>query len=193
MNSKSPIFATLISSFSAVSLALDPIINFKDNYAIDPDDKILKRSADINGDGHNETFLVLKSAYSEDKDSNNTPAWNVYLSIENGSNAIRSKGIQDSDDENDSIGVGGLPDIDTDLCHVGQIAEISKHGIVTVKYKSHHPLDGETAIIYAYTVEEDHLKQHQLAEFDSSEVNEIFNKYLAEDKKTTIAVTEIDP
>lgn len=81
----------------------------------------------------------------------------------------------------------------TTLCFVGQITELGKRGIVSMVRKTHRPLDGETITIYAYTIEGDHLKKHQLAQYEEGENNAVFDKYLAEDKRTHVQLQEIDP
>ncbi len=193
MNTKLIIFIVYTASFLTTSSAIDPVADFKTNFTIEPGDKILKWQIDINGDGYNEIFLTLKSNHDKDKEDNDIPAWDVYLSDENGSNVIRSKGIQDPGDEPDSIGLGGLPCIDIESCFIGQITEISKRGIVTMRIKN--PREGESiGEIYAYTIEGDHLKQTELAQYVIAEGHHpLFYKYLSDDKKTTITVTEIDP
>lgn len=193
MNSKLPISTSFLLLLALTSCAIDPVLDYKNNTEIQPNDKILKWEKDINGDGHNEILLALKSDYDDARKNHDIPAWEVYFANEDGSDFSVSKGIQDQHDEPNSVGVGGLPDIDTELCYIGQITEIGKHGIITMKIRN--PREGESiGEIFAYTIEGDHLKQIELAQYIIIEgPHPLFTKYLEDDKKTTIAVTELDP
>ena len=75
---------------------------------------------------------------------------------------------------------------------IGQITEINRFGVVSLDIQN--PKEGPSlATIWAYTWEGDHLKRQKLAEYQSSEENPIFNKYLAEDKRTVLQVQQVTP
>lgn len=194
MNSSRIIFTgILLSMISAEASIIDPVVDFKSKTTIAINDKILKWQADINGDGHDETFLSLKSNNDDDAKNRNVPAWSVYLSSQNGYDVTPSAGIQDQEDPPDSLGVGGLADIDVDSCFIGQITELGKRGIVTMRIDN--PREGESiGKIYAYTIEGDHLKRTELAQYIIVQgPHALFVKYLAEDKRTRVQLHEIDP
>jgi hypothetical protein len=74
---------------------------------------------------------------------------------------------------------------------VGQIAELGKRGIVTIRYNNPRE-DPSIGIILAFTVEADRLKRTELARFTvSTTPHALFTKYLADDKRTVITPVEI--
>ena len=169
----------------------DPIQNFKAGLTIASGDKILKWEVDVDGDDHKEMLLCLKSDYDKEKGDHEPQPWDFYIA-ENSDTAAytKSKGTEERPNE---LSMDDIPQIDADACFVGQITELGKKGIVTMRHNN--PREGPTInVIYAYTIEGDHLKRTELARYeDSTTPHALFTKYLADDKRTVITPIEITP
>jgi hypothetical protein len=60
--------------------------------------------------------------------------------------------------------------------------------------KIDNPREGESvATIYAYTVEGDHLKYTQLAQYTPGQNNAVFDQYLKDNVRTQVQLQEITP
>lgn len=175
---------------SAASVA-DAVLNFKTEHTIVAGDKILKIEIDVNGDGKNETLLSLKSDFEKEKENHEPTGWSFYIR-ENTPAAAFTKSLGTETTPNE-LSVDDIPQIDHELCFVGQITELDKRGIVTIRYNN--PREGPSiGIIYAYTIEGDHLKKTELARFPVSNTpHALFTKYLADDKRTVITPVELTP
>jgi len=188
---------TLIFCFKfALALAVaasvpDAVLSFKTEHTIDAGDKILKIEIDVNGDGKNEVLLSLKSDHEKEKENHEPAGWTFYIR-ENTPSIAFSKSLGTETKPNE-LSVDDLPQIDPLRCFVGQITELGKRGIVTIRYNN--PREGPSiGIIYAYTIEADHLKKTELARFPVSDTpHALFTKYLADDKRTVITPVEIAP
>jgi len=168
----------------------DPIADFKTGLTISPGDQIKKWACDLNGDGQNEVLLCLKSDYDQAEQLNQSPAWCVYIADASGGTFTKATGTST---ETNTLSVGDLPQIDPDVCFTGPISEVGKRGIVAISYVT--PRSGiTTATIYAYTIEGDHLKRTQLAQYDPDKGdNAVFKKYLADDKRTQVTLLDVTP
>lgn len=179
--------ATLISLMGAsCAQVASPVQDSTAGLQVEPGDKIVKWESDVDGDGKTEVFLSLKSDMA-DPEADQPSSWDAYIGQNEGYS--KPNGIDRGDGEIGQI----LPDIDIDRCYVGVIDELGKRGVVSREFKSPHPLDGGTVTVYAYTIEGDHLKKHQLAQFEECDANPVYAKYLADSKKTTVTLTELDP
>lgn len=171
------------------SPALDTIANFKAGQVIEFGDKILKWQGDLNGDGKDDLFYSLKSDFKESVKNLDPPSWVFYLSNSAGTDYLAAPDLKEA---NGDIG-GELPVIDPARCFVGQITELGKKGIVSMRYldpREGPPID----IIYAYTIEGGYLKKTELARYESSTTpHPLFAKYLADGKRTVITPVEIIP
>jgi hypothetical protein len=169
--------------------AIDAITDFKNGLLIPAGDKILKWEIDMDGDSKNELFLTLKSDSQEAKERNDVESWVLYQPIAANGTYQECKGVSGTLGSVSSI----LPQIDHERCFIGVIDELEKKGIVTIRYNN--PREGPSiAIIYAYTIEGDHLKKTELVRYpDSTTPNALFNKYLADNKRTVVIPVEIDP
>ena len=148
---------------------------------------VMKWEADINGDGKSEVFLSLKDEYDQDVASDRSPGWFVYIADAAGTSYNQSTGIKDQGE--DSIGAA-VPMIDLNACFVGQVSELGQRAIVTMQIDN--PRVGESiARIYAYTIEGDHLKRTKLAEYNPTQTNALFDKYLKDGKRTVITPVEV--
>jgi hypothetical protein len=183
-------YASLIFLYGITTVyALDPTTSFKTDLVIGAADKILKWQGDLNGDGKNDLFYSLKSD-SEDAIKNlNPPSWFLYLSNAAGTDFLVSPELKEA---NGDVG-GELLEIDPLMCFCGQITELGKKGIATMRRIN--PREGPTInIIYAYTIEEGYLKKTELARYvDSTTPHALFAKYLADNKRTVIVPVEITP
>lgn len=150
---------------------------------------IIKWEADINGDGKLEVFLSLKKDYDDEIAEERMPAgWFVYFADTGSNTYTQSVGIKEAGE--DAIGVGVLPMIDLKVCFVGLVTELGKHAVVTEWIDN--PRAGESiARIYAYTIEGDRLKRTKLAEYDPTQTNALFDKYLKDGKRTVITPVEV--
>jgi hypothetical protein len=190
MNKKLFILFNIIISLSTEKLlAIDAITDFKNGLLIPAGDKILKWEIDMDGDSKNEIFLTLKSDSLESKERNDVEGWVLYQPIAANGTYQECKGVSDTLGSVSSI----LPQIDHERCFVGLIDELGKRGIMTIRYNN--PREGPSiAIIYAYTIEGDHLKKTELVRYpDSTTPNAKFTKYLADNKRTVIVPVEVTP
>jgi hypothetical protein len=189
------VVATLLFNFTfaggVTASVTDTVLDFKTNHTILVGDKILKIDFDVNGDGKNEALLTLKSDFENDKENHEGTGWNFYIR-ENTSPVAFSKS-SGTETKPDQLSVDDIPQIDHERCFIGVIDELEKKGIVTIRYNN--PREGPSiAIIYAYTIEGDHLKKTELVRYpDSTTPNALFNKYLADNKRTVVIPVEIDP
>jgi hypothetical protein len=184
MNTK---LATLVIIASALSNVIgsisDPVLDFKVGLTIANGDKLLKWQLDVNGDSYKEVFLCLKSDFDKEVEEKQPQPWDVYKG-QNLAGGLFLKSIGVEEIPNTISGI--LPDIDVTRCFVGEITELGKNGILTIRHIN--PREGQTInIIYAYTFESDHLKQTELIRYeDSSTPHILFRKYLADDKRTIV-------
>lgn len=178
-------------SFPEVTTASIPdvIIDFKTDLIIPDGDKILKWEIDINGDNHKEILLCLKSDFNKEKENHEPQSLDFYIASATEGEYAKPEGIEIRPEVIARI----LPDIDIEVCFVGEITELGKRGIVTMR--TDNPREGESiGKIYAYTIEGDHLKRTELAQYVIVEgPHALFTKYLADGKRTIIQMTEIDP
>lgn len=179
--------------FRAIVMASvpDAVLDFKMEHTIAADDKILKIEIDANGDGNKEVLLALKSDFEKEKENHEPAGWSFYIRANTLAVAFsKSLGTENKPEE---LSVDDIPQIDHERCFVGKITELGKPGIMTIRYNN--PREGPTiGLIYAYTIEGDHLKKTELAKFPQSTApHALFTKYLADDKRTVITPVEISP
>jgi hypothetical protein len=181
----------LNNAMTAYAGIANPIIDYKNFYTISTSDKILKWESDINGDGRNEVLLCLKSDYNTEKENRQPSGWDFYIS--NSIGAVSYTKSTGTETKPDQLSVDDIPQIDHERCFIGVIDELGKKGIMTIRYNN--PREGPSiAIIYAYTVEGDHLKKTELVRYpDSTTPNAKFTKYLADNKRTVIVPVEVTP
>jgi hypothetical protein len=182
------LFGVLALPIFLLASTTNPVNDFKIGLTIPSGDKILKWAADINGDGRYEVFLSLKSDFDSAVADHDSTGWHVYIAENTGSSYWRPEGIELTPGTISLIS----PDIDTDACYVGQITQLGKSGVVTMRIKN--PRSGESvATIHAYTIEGDHLKSTQLAQYQPGVSNAVFDQYLKENVRTRVQLQEIDP
>ena len=181
---------TLFLPVLAFSQIANPVNDFKTGLKIPPDDRILKWECDVNGDGKKEVLLVLKSVFFGDMQNHEPPGWSFYIANASGSDYTRSTGTVR---KHKTLSVDDLPLIDPEACFVGQITELGKRGIVTMRIDN--PRDRESVgIIYAYTIEGDHLKRTELARYTIVEgPHALFTKCLKDGKRTVVTPVKLDP
>lgn len=184
------LFVILTTPVFTYSQVADPIADFKTTLVIPPSDKILKWAADVDGDGKVEIFLSIKSDFNEDVKNHEPQGWLIYFSQTPGNAFWKSAGTEASPGQ---LGVGDIPQIDIAACFVGQITELGKRGIVTMRINNPRA-DPAIAIVYAYTIEGDHLKRTELGRYDPAQTpSALFQKYLAADKRTQVQLQELAP
>lgn len=169
----------------ATAQVTNPVAHFE---SLGPDiQPVLKWEADINGDGKNEVFLSLKDEHDQDVAADRSPGWFLYIADATGTSYNPSTGIKEQGD--DSVGAA-VPMIDLEACFVGQVSELSQRAIITMQIDN--PRVGESiAHIYAYTIEGNHLKRTKLAEYNPTQANALFDKYLRDGKRTVITPVEV--
>jgi hypothetical protein len=151
---------------------------------------LLKWQADINGDGKSETFLTRKEYYDEEIAVNMPPSWEVFIASAVANTFTESTGMLDQGEDPNSFAPGSVPQIDVKACFVGQVTELGCHALITMQIDN--PRAGESiARIYAYTIEGDHLKRTKLAEYNPTQTNALFDKYLKDGKRTVITPVEV--
>lgn len=183
-----PIFALVaVLGQSACAQIIDPVSHFRSTSS-EPSAKLMKWTADINGDGKSEVFLSNKEDYDADVAAETPASWFVFFPSQTGNTFTESSGIQEAGE--DSVGVGGLAAIDPNACFVGQVSELGKHALVTQQIDNPR-VGNPVARIYAYTIEGDHLKRTKLAEYDATQNNALFDKYLKDGKRTIITPVEV--
>jgi len=190
-NMKSQTFAlalVIIAGQSSCAQIVDPIAHFR-NTSNEPSAKLVKWTADINGDGKPEVFLANKEDYDASVAADVPVGWFVFVASQNEGTYAESTGIQEAGE--DSIGVGGLPRVNLKACFVGQVSELGKSALLTEQIDNPR-VGNPIARIYAYTIEGDHLKRTKLAEYDATKENPLFDKYLNDGKRTVITPVEIN-
>jgi hypothetical protein len=165
----------------------DPVADYKQEKKLDPSDILYRWECDINGDGKNEVFLVLRESFKEDREDRQTPSWRVYIADSNGMGYVRSTGT----DIGQEI-TPALPQIDPDHVFVGYIEEIQKHGLVTITANASRTGE-EMSHIVAYVVESDYLKRISLSESEAATRSTLYEKYLVGEKRTHLQLQEVAP
>ncbi len=181
--------AAIAAPVLALAQIANPIADFKTGLTISSGDKILKWECDVNGDGKNEMLFTLKSDHDKAVQEHEPSGWVLYVADAPGTSYSKMEGVELEPQTIDSI----LPDIDLEACFIGQITELGKRGIVTMRIDN--PREGESiGKIYAYTIEGDHLKRTELAQYVIVQgPHASFTKYLAEDKRTHVQMQELAP
>lgn len=157
---------------------------------------IYRWNIDLNNDGKLdallETKLTPEEIAQENRDTKNhynanVHGFTVYFSKPDGSGYVKCAGVDDGDGVAPTV-----PEIDISHCYVGQITQLSKRGIVSVR--TDMPRTGiGMSYIYAYLIESDHLKRVTLAEYNPEQRNSIFDQYLKNNVRTQVQLQEIIP
>jgi len=150
---------------------------------------------DINGDGKLDMLLCHDDPEAEDGSDEKTKAesqgalpWSVFVRKSDEGAYIASAGpVVDN-----IFGIGPPIELNADIVFVGQIDEIDRFGIVSLEIVN--PREGPSlSTIWVYTWEGNHVSKQKLAEYETEQENPIFDKYLAEDKRTVLQVQQITP
>jgi hypothetical protein len=179
-----------VSTHCVSAQIVDPVAFYRSSTQYPAPSILLKWQADINGDGKNETFLTRKGYFDEDVNAGQLPSWEIFLASATVNTFTESTGIQNEGEGEDLFGPGSVPQIDVKACFVGLVTELGKQAIVTEQ--TDNPRVGDpVARIYAYTIEGDHLKRTKLAEYNPTQTNALFDKYLKDGKRTVITPVEV--
>lgn len=183
------LFVILFSSAHCVSAQIVDVVAFYRSSNQYPAPSILlKWQIDINGDGKSETFLSRKVDHDEDVAAGQPPSWELFIANISSNTSTESTGTQNQGD--DSFGVGAIPQIDIKVCFIGQVTELGQRALLTQQFDNPR-VGNPIARIYAYTIEGDHLKRMKLAEYDATQPNPLFDKYLKDGKRTVITPVEV--
>lgn len=184
---------TIICAFAAVAISQtlgadtsNPVADFHVRSELPPPGKLLKWQSDINGDEKAEVFLSRKDDVDDAAANQISPGWDVYIARPDGGSYWPINGINQGDD---SISLVALQ-VDLETCFVGNVSEVGQYALVTLQVSN--PRAGDPiARIYAYTIEGDHLNRTKLAEYNPTQTNALFDKYLKDDKRTVITPVEV--
>jgi hypothetical protein len=174
----------------------NPIQAFSNFHALSSGRVICRWAVDLNNDNQQELLFAAKLTPSELSEEERENGWNpqtkneidfdVY--IPQGNAYSRSRGIA----EDDGMANGAVVSIDRTRCYVGQITQLNKWGLVTVDHEPAGRKNPALNIVYAYTLEGDHLKLTNLAQYDPSKgPNAIYEQYLAKAHRTFVKLDEI--
>lgn len=192
------ILAILCARLSAFALEIvDPVQHLVSRNDLSPEQQarvaqvgFKKIEVDINNDGKLDLLLCYDDPESDDATEAQARSqwggmlwWDIFVKKADNNGYIANTGsVTDN-----VLGLGAPVAIDPESAFIGQITEINRFGIVTMEIAN--PREGpETTTIWAYTWEGDHLKRQKLAEYETGQDNAIFDKYLAEDKRTVLQV-----
>jgi hypothetical protein len=201
MKKKLILFIVLCAELNAMEVE-NPVVHFAS--LGDPSDAVQARYAqigfkviniDINGDGKLDVLLCFDDPEQQDstevQSQEQEPGvlhWDVYVRNPGNTAYIVSRGLEV---EGQISVASGLP-LNPECLFIGLISEINCFGITSINISN--PRAGASiATIFAYTWEGDHMKCQKLAEYASSKENQIFNKHLAEDKRTVLQVQQVTP
>lgn len=154
-----------------------------------------KIEVDINNDGKIDLLLCYDDPESDDATEAQARAqwggmlwWDIFVKkVDNNGYVANTGPVTDN-----VLGLGAPVAIDPDLAFIGQITEINRFGIVTMEIAN--PREGPSlSTIWVYTWEGNHMSKQKLAEYETEQENPIFDKYLAEDKRTVLQVQQITP
>lgn len=182
------VWAVIVMPTLALAQVADPVAHFKAGLTVASEDRILKWECDINGDAKNEVLLTLKSDFDNDMANHEPPSWELYIA--NSDDTYHpSEGVELAPNSISDV----LPNIDPTAFFVGQIDELGKRGIVTMRINN--PRESESVgKIYAYTIDGDHLKRTELAQYLIVEgPHLLFTMYLADDKRVHVQFEELTP
>ena len=175
----------------------NPVQSYATFHSLTAERIIYKWQVDVNNDAKGDVFLDTKltpaEIAEENADSKNqydpdVRGFTVYIAKTDGTGYTMSTGIE----EGGELGLGVVPEINITRCFVGQITQLGKRGIVTMKIDN--PREGDSvATIYSYTLEGNHLKYTQLAQYTPGQPNAIFDQYLKDNIRTQVQLQEITP
>ena len=82
--------------------------------------------------------------------------------------------------------------VDITRCFVGKITQLNRWGVVSIDIEPAGRRTPASATIYAYTLEGDHLKVTNLAQYDPDhETSPLYDQYLSNAHRTTIHLEEV--
>lgn len=150
---------------------------------------------DISGDGKLDMLLChddpatgnATEAQSRAQEGGLLP-WDVFVKKADNTGYVANTGpVADA-----VLGLGTPVSLNPEEVHIGQISEIGRFGIIALQIEN--PREGPSkSTIWAYTWEGDRLQSHKLAEYETGHQNALFDKYLAEGKRTVLQVQQVNP
>ena len=185
------------SQFAISGTIKDPIQDFEKTGYIIPSGRIIYIwKSDINHDGEEETLIDLKPTAQELSQEERDSDWNSQTNSErnftvyipNKSGYIQSTGT----DFGTYAGRGTGLAVDITRCFVGKITQLNRWGVVSIDIEPAGRRTPASATIYAYTLEGDHLKVTNLAEYDSDHATSpLYDQYLSDAHRTRIHLEEV--
>lgn len=197
------VFVALCTQFAALALEVaNPLQHLVSRNDLSPEQHariaqigFKKIEVDINGDEKLDLLLCYDDPESDDateaqarSQSGGMLWWDVFVKKADDSGYIANTGAV----TDNILGLGVPVAIDPECAFVGQIDELNRFGIVTMEIAN--PREGPSmSKIYACTWEGDHVVRHNLAEYETAEENAIFDKYLADGKRTILQMQQVTP
>lgn len=176
----------LFTASSLLAEVSNPVEDYRKIFSELPNREVLiKWECDLNNDGKNEVFITDKTSYDEDVKNHVVPQWLLYISTPTG--FVKCDTMHDGNDVESCV----LIEINLEAVFSGVISEMeSKRGLVMEEIKN--PRVGDpVGIIHAYVVEEQYLKHVKLSEYNPTQPNALFTKYLRDGKRTVVQKIEI--
>ncbi len=197
MNRLTTLALLLLHGFLTASAAdiSDPEAHYLADYV--PGDTVQKLTLDVTGDGKPDVLFLCTEAHPDpvsriaDAQNNGTLSWKVYASDPKTAAFHLSQGIENASSGGQVLATTTVS-MNLDQMHLGFISEINRYGFITTATQRHKSQEN-TTLIHATTWEGDHFKECKLTEFTAGEPNTLFAKYLAEDKRTRLALKKIKP
>lgn len=187
MNTKTLSIFISLCLLSLSCKAVDPVADLKSYCNLHFSDTLYRWTAKI-GSAGDSVFLLTKEGYKEARHDGLVPGWTVYLPSDDNSTFTLLAGVKTPE------GIHELSEleIDPERMFIGNIAQLSKIGIVTVQID--RPRKSEpVAYIYAYTVDGNYVKRTLLTQYNPDKGNPIYDQYLADDHRTKIQLQEVNP
>lgn len=190
---------TLSATIALADTVANPIKDFAKYYSLSSGRTIYKWNVDLNNDGTLEILLASKLTSEEQTDASKEDNWNpqtpdelgffVYIPNSNGSGYTQIKGT----DFGTYFQPGTVLSVNRTRCFVGKITQLNRWGVVSVDIEPAGKKSTASATVYAYTLEGDHLKVTNLAQYDPTAKgsNAIYDQYLSDAHRTAIKLQEI--
>lgn len=186
------ITATLTSVFADAPIA-NPVADFAARRGLNANNQISKIAVDITGDGLVDVLLCYVDPNPDIEDrrvigtGDKRLWWTPYIKKTDGTYSL-PVGIK----ENGEIITVPTIAFDPLETYIGQVSEIGRFALIA-REKQTPRREEALSILWAFTWEGTYFKQQKQGEFVTGEQNMLFDKYLAEGKRTVLQVQQVTP